>query len=117
MQITESFKLQHENLNIKEKELKEDLIKKATEAKQNLENNLIISNEIIKNNDNIEKMIKYFEKNNANKIIRTISYISEIEKNNYKANEFLKKVITNINISYNKNDNILQYSNYTFNGL
>ena len=117
MQITESFKLQHENLNIKEKELKEDLIKKATEAKQNLENNLIISNEIIKNNDNIEKMIKYFEKNNANKIIRTISYISEIEKNNFKSNEFLEKVITNINICYNKNDNRLQYSNYTFNGL
>ena len=117
MQITESFKLQHENLNIKEKELKEDLIKKATEAKQNLENNLIISNEIIKNNENIEKIIKYFEKNNINKIIRTISYISEIEKNNYNSNEFLEKIITNINIYYNKNDNRLQYSNYTFNGL
>ena len=82
-----------------------------------MENNLIISNEIIKNNDNIEKIIKYIKKNNANKIIRTISYISEIEKNNFKSNEFLEKVITNINICYNKNDNRLQYSNYTFNGL
>ena len=61
MQITESFKLQHENLNIKEKELKEDLIKKATEAKQNLENNLIISDEIIKNNENNLIFNEYFQ--------------------------------------------------------
>ena len=106
--MTESFKKQHEKLRQTENDLKADLRKKVTELKENLENFLTESDEILKGNERINKVIKFYEKSEINSIIKSLSYISEIEKNNTRANDFLLKLtnflfINERNIIINRN--------------
>ena len=115
--MKESFKKQHLKLDEKEKELKEDLFKNTTKVKEELENFLFESEEIIKNNERIDKLIKYYEKSEANPIIKTLSYISEIEGINNKAFIFLYKPMKNMNIHFKEDNNTLEYDNYHFNGI
>jgi hypothetical protein len=115
--MTESFKKQHEKLRQTENDLKADLRKKVTELKENLENFLTESDEILKGNERINKVIKFYEKSEINSIIKSLSYISEIEKNNTRANDFLLKLMKSMNISFDESNNSLKYNNYLFNGL
>ena len=115
--MTESFKNQHEKLRQTENDLKKDLRKKVTELKENLENFLTESDEILKGNERINKVIKFYEKSEINSIIKSLSYISEIEKNNTRANDFLLKLMKSMNISFDESNNSLKYNNYLFNGL
>ena len=115
--MTESFKNQHEKLRQTENDLKKDLRKKVTELKENLENFLTESDEILKGNERINKVIKSYEKSEINSIIKSLSYISEIEKNNTRANDFLLKLMKSMNISFDESNNSLKYNNYLFNGL
>ena len=115
--MKESFKKQHLKLEEKEIELKEDLIKNTTKVKEELENFLFESDEIIKNNERIDKLIKYYEKSETNQIIKTLSYISEIEVINNKAFIFLYKPMKNMNIYFKEDNNTLEYDNYHFNGM
>ena len=76
--------------------------------------------EIIKGNEKIGKYTQYYEKNNEKLkpvMIKTLSYICEIEKNNQKVLYFLNELKKNMNIKFNKNENTLEYSNYYFNGI
>ena len=119
-EMTISFKKQHENLTIKEKELKEDLIKNSTRIKNELKKFLIQSGEIIKENEEVGKYINYYEKNIEKEIpniIKTLSYISEIEKHNQKVYSFIYEPMSNMNISFNEESNSLVYNNYYFNGI
>lgn len=118
--MTISFKKQHENLTIKEKELKEDLVKNSTRIKNELKKFLIQSGEIIKENEEVGKYINYYEKNREKEIpiiIKTLSYISEIEKHNQKVYSFIYEPMSNMNISFNEESNSLVYNNYYFNGI
>ena len=85
--------------NIKE-EL-EDYLKKT--------NNMLLSlnktQELIQNNEN---------KNNE---IKTLYYISEINKGEETAKDFLKKKIKNLNISMYLDNSEIFYENYYFNGI
>ena len=115
-----SFKKQHDNLTKIEKELKEDLIKNVSQTKDELQNFINKSIEIIKCNEKIGQCSQYYEKNKEKSnpvIIKTLSYISEIEKNNQKVFYFLNESMKNINISFNENKNTLEYNNYIFNGI
>ena len=67
-------------------------MKTTTKVKEDLENLLFESQEIIKNNERIDKYIKYFEKSKENPLIKTLSYISEIEKCNKSSFVFLYKL-------------------------
>ena len=119
-EMTISFKKQHENLTIKEKELKEDLIKNSTRIKNELKKFLVQSGEIIKENEEVGKYINYYEKNREKEIpiiIKTLSYISEIEKHNQKVYSFIHEFMSNMNISFNEESNSLVYNNYYFNGI
>ena len=118
--MKESFKNQHDNLNKIEKELKEDLIKNVSKTKEELENFINKSIEIIKYNEKIAKCIQYYEKNKEKSnpvIIKTLSYISEIEKNNQQVFYFINESMKNMNITFNENKNTLEYNNYIFNGI
>ena len=97
--ITSAFENQHKILNEKEEKMKKELDEKVEEIKNKFEKFLLESNEII---SSCEKMIKSIEVNNGkyNNEIKTICYISEINKNNEKVNNFLKKPIVNLNISF-----------------
>ena len=119
-EITISFKKQHENLTIKEKELKEDLIKNSTRIKNELKKFFIQSEEIMRENEEVGKYINYYEKNIEKEIpniIKTLSYISEIEKHNQKVYSFIYESMSNMNISFNEESNSLVYNKYYFNGI
>ena len=118
--MKESFKNQHDNLNKIEKELKEDLIKNVSKTKEELENFINKSIEIIKGNEKIGQFTQYYEKNKEKSnpvLIKTLSYISEIEKNNQKVFYFINESMKNMNITFNENKNTLEFINYYFNGI
>ena len=118
--MKESFKKQHDNLTKIEKELKEDLIKNVSKTKEELENFINKSIEIIKGNEKIGQFTQYYEKNKEKSnpvLIKTLSYISEIEKNNQKVFYFINESMKNMNITFNENKNTLEFINYYFNGI
>ena len=107
--ITASFIEQHEKLNQKENELKSELDLKVTNIKEELENFLIESNDVLTSCERTEKEIKYYEKKNDNKDIKTLYYITKINKNNETAKGFFKKKIKNLDINFNSKLNIIDY--------
>ena len=118
--MKESFKKQHDNLTKIEKELKEDLIKNVSKTKEELQNFINKSIEIIKGNEKIGQFTQYYEKNKEKSnpvLIKTLSYISEIEKNNQKVFYFINESMKNMNITFNENKNTLEFINYYFNGI
>ena len=70
--ITASFEEQHIKLNHRENELKSDLDIKVTQIKNQLENFLIESHDIITSCERAEKANKYYEKKNDINEIKTL---------------------------------------------
>ena len=71
-EITSSFEERHNQLIETEKELKAELDLKVTEVKNELENFLIESNDIILSCERTDKANKYHEKKNENKEIKSL---------------------------------------------
>jgi len=116
-EITSSFNDQRFQINKKEKQLKLELDEKVTDVKNDLEIFLRESNDIISSFERIYKTIKIYEKKNIIlEELKSLYYISEINKNNEIAKELLRKPIKNINIILNKGD-VLNYKEYYFNGI
>ena len=115
--MKESFKKQHEKLIQIENELKDDLQKKVTLVKDDLTKYLFESEDLIKRGEIFDKYIEYYEKGKEKPIIKTLSYISEIENNNDKVVLFLYKTMGNMEISFKEEKNMLEYNDYNFNGL
>ena len=116
-EITASFEQQHIKLKEKEKNIKSELDLKVTKIKEELENFLMESNDILISCERIEKAIKYYEQKKINNEIKTLYYISEINKNNEITKDFIKKQIKNIEINYNSDLNKLEYKDYYFSGI
>ena len=114
-EITKSFEKQRTKLNEKENALKSELDIKITEIKEKLENYYIKSNEISSSFKRIFKAIQNYEKNNNNKI-KTLCYISKINKVNIEAKNIIKAPFKNNEIIF-KNDNSLEYNDYYINGI
>jgi len=116
-EITSSFNDQRFQINKKEKQLKLELDEKVTDVKNDLEICLRESNDIISSFERIYKTIKIYEKKNIIlEELKSLYYISEINKNNEIAKELFRKPIKNINIILNKGD-VLNYKEYYFNGI
>ena len=116
-EITKSFEEQRVKLNEKEKALKSELDLKVTELKDKLEKFYIESNDILSSCERINKAIQNYEKNNDNNTkIKTLCYISKINKVNVEVKGILQKSFENTEISF-KNDNSLDYKNYYINGI
>ena len=116
-EITASFEEQHIKLNHRENELKSDLDIKVTQIKNQLENFLIESHDIITSCERAEKANKYYEKKNDGNEIKTLFYISKINKLNEKAKELFQKPIKNLDIYFNSDLNNIDYKDYYFSGI
>ena len=118
-EITSSFEEQRKKLNEKEKSIKIELDKKVTEIKENLENYYLNTNDILTSCERIFKAIQNYDKKDNNNQIKTLCYISTINKINTNALNIIKKPFENIEISFiNENyDNNLNYKNYYVNGI
>ena len=87
-----------------------------TKVKEKLENYLSELNEIIRNYEKINKGIKSLEKEEKN-MIKTISYISTINKNKKEMNNFFAELIKSLNISFDEEKNNIKFDEYYINGI
>ena len=71
-------------------------------------------NDILRNSERIIKGIQTF-KEEENKIIKKLNYISKINKNHKEMNIIFQQLMKNLNISFN--DNNIKYEEYYFNGI
>ena len=113
-EITASFEEQHIKLNHRENELKSDLDIKVTQIKNQLENFLLESHDIL---TSCERANKYYEMNKDSNEIKTLFYISQINKFNEKAKELFQKPIKNLDIYFNSDLNKIDYKDYYFSGI
>ena len=114
-EIILSFKKQHIELEEKEKNLKLELNSRVKQIKDELEKNLTISNNILLSCEKTNEIISKCEIK-INNDIKTLYYISEINKSKEKAKEFINKKIKNYDISF-ESDKYVLYNDYYFNGI
>ena len=114
-EIILSFKKQHLELEEKEKNLKLELNLKINQIKDELEKNLTISNNIILSCEKTNEIINKYEEK-INNDIKTLYYISEINKSKEKAEDLVNKKIKNYDISF-ESDKYVCYDEYYFNGI
>ena len=114
-EITFSFKKQHSELDEKEKNIKLGLNLRVYQIKDELEKYLDNSKNILLSCEKTLDIAKKYEKKNNNNI-KTLYFISEINKSNEKAKEFIIKKIKNLDISF-RYDSYVNYDEYCFNGV
>ena len=105
------FEDEHLNLNIKEKNAKKEIDEKVEGIKDELQNFLKESQDIFLSCENISKSIQAYKKELLKSNMKTLYYISEINKNNEKAKEFFQKPIKNISIIF-PNTNLIFSEKY-----
>jgi len=115
--ITNSYKIKHEKLIKEESDLKEKLQNEVTKIKEKLENFLIECNQTIKICEKIYKGIKNLENEKEKNMIKILSYISKINKNDKDMNILLQHEIKSENIKFDKEKNDIEFENYIFGGL
>ena len=114
--LVSSFEEKHSELNKKENEIKEKLQIEVTKVKEKLEQYLSSFNYLINSCEKINKGLKSFEKQDK-QMIQVLSYVSKINKNKKEMKDLLQKKIKNLKIEYIKEENIIKYTQYYFNGL
>ena len=114
--ITNFYEIKINNLKIEEKNLKEDLQNEVTKTKEKIEIFLSDINKIIKDNEQIIKGLKTFENEEKN-MIKTLSYISKINKNKKDFNNKFGQLIGNLKIHFDEDNKKIKYENYYFNGI
>ena len=115
-ETTESFELKRKKINKEEQDLKEKLKNEVTKIKENLENNLSQTNNLFKVCEKIMKGIQIFEKEEKN-MIKTLSYISKINKNLKEIDQLNQQLMKNLKITFDKKKGNIKYEEYYFNGL
>ena len=118
-EITESFKLKHENLIKQENEMKEELQNKVTQAKEKLENFLSESYDVIRDCETINKGFKFWEKEKEKNImkknmIKTLSYIAKINSNLKYSNSLLVTLMKNLDVKFHEKPTTVKYEEYFF---
>ena len=115
-EVTKSYEIKHEKLTKEENDMKEKLQNEVTKIKEKLENYLSESNSIIKKNEKINKGVKLFEKEEKS-MIKTLSYVSKINKNQKEASTLFQELMKNVKITFNEKDNDIKYNEYYFSGI
>ena len=88
----------------------------VTKVKEKLEKLLSLSNEILKNIKIINKGIKLLEKEDKN-IIKILSYVSKMNKNQKEMKKLFEQIMKSIRISFNEKECNIKYEEYIFNGI
>ncbi len=118
-ETTQSFIAKYEKLKKEENDLKEKLKTEVTKVKEQLEKFLSQANLLIKSSEKINKGVKNLE-NEEKKMIKTLSYISKINKNQKEMNLLFKELMYNLKISFieeENNINNIKYEKYYFSGI
>ena len=116
-EVTKSFVLKHEKLTKEENDIKEKLQNEVTKVKEGLENFLSMSNERIRENERINKGLNVLEKNNEKNMIKILSYVSKINKNNKEAKKLFQELMRNLKLEFVENETKIKYTDYFFNGI
>ena len=116
METTKSYELKKEKLKKEEEDLKEKLKNEVTKIKEKLEINFSKVNSLLKTYEKIVKGIQSFEKEEKI-IIKNLSYVSRISKNQKEMRAVFQQLIKNLKISFVENENTIKYEEYYFNGI
>ncbi len=112
--LTKSFEEKYEKLKKEENDIREKLQNEVTKVKEKLENTLSLINYQINISEKLNKGIKKFENEEKN-LIKTLSYVSKINKNQKEMKLILKESLRSIKFSYKKEENNIKYEDITFN--
>ena len=114
-EVSNSYKIKHENLLKEENDLKDKLKNEVTKVKEKLEIFLTEANEKIKLSEKINKSLKNLKiKEN---MIKLLSYIQKIDETENSMNSLSFNLMRNLDISFIEKKNIIKYDEYYFNGL
>ena len=117
-QVTKSYKIKIEKVIKEETDLKEKLNTEVTKVKEKLENYLSQINNISKICEKIKKGMKIMENEEEKNIIKTLSYVSKINKSQKEIDILLtKELMKNIKISFIEEESKIKYEEYYFNGI
>ena len=116
-QVTKSYKIKIEKLIKEENDLKEKLKTEVTKVKEKLENYLSQINNISKICEKIKKGMKIMENEEERNMIKTLSYVSKINKSQKEMDILTKELMKNIKISFIEEENKIKYEEYYFNGI
>ena len=109
--MIEYFKRKHEELIKKETDIKDNLQNEVTKTKEKLEEYLSFSNKIIKDIERINKGIKILEKEEKN-MIKILTYASKINKNEKEMKKLNNTCMRNIKINFEEKENKIKYEDY-----
>ena len=115
---TKGFELKHEKLIKEEKEIKDKLDNEVNKIKSKLEEYLSLANTLIRNYEKINKGIKILNKEEQNqniKLLRNLTYISKLNKNQKEMINISQILMKNMKMDF-ISDNI-KYEEYYFNGF
>ena len=115
-EVTESYKIKKEKINKEEENLKEKLKTEVTKIKEKFEISISEINSLLKTCDKIVKGIKSLEKEEKN-MIKTLSYLSKINKNEKEIGKIFQQLMKNMKISFIENESQIKYEEYYFNGI
>ena len=103
-EATKFFELKHEKLIKEEKDMKDKLDTEVTKIKSKLEEYLSSIKELIRNYERIKKGINSLDKNeeeNKNiKILKNLTYVSKINKNQKKMDYMIKILMKNLKLHF-----------------
>ena len=113
-ETTKSFEAKRALLNQKEESLKDKLKNEVTKTREKFEINISLINELIKYCEKIQKGIKNLKKEEKN-MIKTLSYISKVNKNQREIDKLTNSSMKNMKIAFNEDKCIIEYKEYYFN--
>ena len=115
-EVTESYKIKRDKINKEEENLKEKLKTEVTKIKEKFEISISEINSLLKTCEKIVKGIKSLEKEEKN-MIKTLSYLSKINKNEKEIGKIFQQLMKNMKISFIENESQIKYDEYYFNGI
>ncbi len=116
-EMNKAFRKEHYLISRTRYKLKDELNGKIDNIKEELNNFLKRTENIISSFADISKAIESFGKLKESHIIRTWCYISEINKYNEKANNLFKEPKKTLFFSFDEDKDSINYRNYYFDGL
>ena len=99
-----------------EEDLKEKLKTEVTKIKEQLEINTSEVDNLIKINEKLKKGINSLEKE-ENNMIKILSYVSKINKNQKEMRKLFQELMKNLKIFFLENESTIKYEEYYFNGI
>ena len=112
-EITKSFLAKHEELIIRENNIKENLQIEVAKVKEILENDLLKSNNEIQLSEKINRGLKQLQSEEDN-ILKNIAYVSKLKKCQKEMKLLLKNKIKSIKFKYQEEECNIKYEYYFF---